>query len=135
MAAIKELLRAETDGTVSFGDYTLGEKKKLENFTAGGNTYKVKTFKEITKLEMNDAFVYESVPGTAVSHFEAREDGVSFTAEGGADAQVTLGLKENTTYRIFVNDAEVGAMSTGISGKLSMSLSLTEGEKRVNIRE
>ena len=28
--------------------------------------YKVKTFREITKLERNDLFVYESVPGTAV---------------------------------------------------------------------
>ncbi|MCR5093280.1 MAG: endosialidase [Lachnospiraceae bacterium] len=135
MAAITELLRAESDGTVSFGDYTLGEKKKVENFSLGGNVYKVKTFREITKLERNDAFVYESVPGTAVSHFETLPGGVNFTAEGVADAQVTLGLKENTTYRIFVNDAEVGAMSTGISGKLSLSLALTEGEKRVKVIE
>lgn len=135
MAAITELLRAESDGTVSFGDYTLGEKKKVENFPLGGNVYKVKTFREITKLEMNEAFVYESVPGTAVAHFSLLPDGVSFTAEGSADAQVTLGLKENTTYRIFVNDTEVGAMSTGISGKLSLSLALTEGEKRVKVVE
>lgn len=27
--------------------------------------YKVKTYNEITKLERNDMFVYESVPGTA----------------------------------------------------------------------
>ena len=29
MAAVKELLRAEADGTLSFGDYTLGSKTKL----------------------------------------------------------------------------------------------------------
>ena len=29
MAAVKELLRAETDGTLSFGDYTLDSKTKL----------------------------------------------------------------------------------------------------------
>ena len=35
--------------------------------------YKVKTFKEITKLERNGMFVYESVPGTAV--FDLAQDG------------------------------------------------------------
>ena len=30
-----------------------------------GDLYKVKTFKEITKLERNGMFVYESVPGTS----------------------------------------------------------------------
>lgn len=28
MAAVKELLRAENDGSLSFGDYTLSEKTK-----------------------------------------------------------------------------------------------------------
>ena len=28
MAAVKELLRAENDGTLSFGDYTLAAKNK-----------------------------------------------------------------------------------------------------------
>ncbi|MCR5674856.1 MAG: endosialidase [Lachnospiraceae bacterium] len=135
MAGISELLRTEDDGTVSFGDYTQSEKKKVDDFSHAGNIYKLRTFREITKLEMNDGFVYESVPGTAVSHFAAGPDSVSFTAEGPSDAQVTLGLKENTTYRIFVDDAEVGAMSTGISGKLSLSLALTEGAKRVRVTE
>ena len=31
MAAVKELLRAETDGTLSFGDYTLEEWKSCED--------------------------------------------------------------------------------------------------------
>lgn len=51
MAAVKELLRAETDGTLSFGDYTLDSKTKLDGFEFQGDIYKVKTFKEITKLE------------------------------------------------------------------------------------
>lgn len=134
MAAIGEIIRTENDGTVSFGDHTQKEKKKADNFTHAGNVYKVRTFAEITKLEKNDMFLYESVPGTAVSHFAEDENGVSFTAEGDSDVQVTLGLKENTTYRIFVDDNEVGAMSTGISGKLSLSLALTEGEKKVSVR-
>ena len=57
MAAVKELLRAETDGTLSFGDYTLDSKTKLDGFEFQGDIYKVKTFKEITKLEKNGMFV------------------------------------------------------------------------------
>ena len=76
MAAVKELLRAETDGTLSFGDYTLDNKTKLDGFDFQGDIYKVKTFKEITKLEKNGMFVYESVPGTAVSHLKATENGL-----------------------------------------------------------
>ena len=44
MAAVKELLRAEADGTLSFGDYTLESKTKLEGFEHQGDIYKVKTF-------------------------------------------------------------------------------------------
>ena len=32
MAAISELIRTEANGTLSFGDYTLGAKAKLTNF-------------------------------------------------------------------------------------------------------
>ncbi len=34
---------------------------------------RVKTYHEITKLERNGSFVYESVPGTAVEHFSAKD--------------------------------------------------------------
>ena len=64
MGAVKELLRIEADGTLSFGDYTLPSKTKLEDFEYQGDLYKVKTFAEITKLEKNGMFLYESVPGT-----------------------------------------------------------------------
>ena len=74
MAVVKELLRAELDGTLSFGDYTLGAKTKLDGFEFQGDLYKVKTFAEITKLEKNGMFVYESVPGTAVENFKASDD-------------------------------------------------------------
>ena len=59
MAAVSELIRKESDGTISFGDYTLRAKSKLDNFEHCGDLYKVKTFKEITKLEKNGLFVYE----------------------------------------------------------------------------
>ena len=44
-------------------DYTLSTKAKLDNFEHQGDLYKVKTCQEITKLERNGMFVYESVPG------------------------------------------------------------------------
>ena len=62
MAAVKELIRVEADGSISFGDYELAAKTKLKDFNHQGDLYKVKTFREITKLERNDLFVYESVP-------------------------------------------------------------------------
>ena len=73
MAAVKELLRAENDGRLSFGDYTLPSKTKKDNFEFQGDIYKVKTFAEITKLEKNGMFVYESVPGSAVEDFRETE--------------------------------------------------------------
>ncbi|RKW31046.1 MAG: endosialidase, partial [Lachnoanaerobaculum sp.] len=46
MAVVKELIRKEADGKLSFGDFTLSEKKKVSDFEAFGDRYKVKTFKE-----------------------------------------------------------------------------------------
>lgn len=40
MASVKELLRAETDGTLSFGDYTLGSKTKKDGFEFQGTYIK-----------------------------------------------------------------------------------------------
>ena len=41
MAAVKELLRVEEDGTLSFGDFTLAQKTKLDNFEfEGEDVYK-----------------------------------------------------------------------------------------------
>ena len=78
MAEIRELIQVGSNGTINFGDYTLETKAKLDNFDVDGNVFKVKTYKDITKLECNDLFVYESVPGTAVDDFAKGEENVSF---------------------------------------------------------
>ena len=132
MAAISELLRAEADGTISFGDYTLDAKAKLNNFNHNGDVYKVKTYKDITKLECNEIFVYESVPGTAVTNFYKEEGKVSFSVSGMEGAQITLGLEPETEYEIAVDGESVGAMSTNLGGKLSLSVEIEE-EKSVAI--
>lgn len=132
MAAVKELICANADGTLSFGDYTLDSKSKLEDYEFSGNLYKVKTFKEITKLERNGAFVYESVPGTAVTNFSASENGVEFMVSGDKDAEITIELSENTEYSVTVNGRE-SKMKTGISGKLSFSVNL-DSEDEVSVK-
>ncbi len=133
MASVKELLRAETDGTLSFGDYTLGSKTKKEGFKFQGDLYKVKTFSEITKLEKNGMFVYESVPGTAVENFKATENEISFLVSGDRDAQFTLELAPDSEYVVYMDDVNVGDMKTNLSGKLSVSAEL-EAERSTAVK-
>ena len=124
MAVVEELLRAESDRTISFGNHKLAAKAKLEDYEHGGNLYKVKTFKELTKLEKNGMFAYESEPGTSVNRFEETENGITFTVEGDEDAQITVGLEEDTVYKVYVDGANIGEMKTNLSGKLSISVEL-----------
>lgn len=133
MAVVKELLRTEADGTLSFGNYQLDAKAKVEDYENEGNLYKVKTFKELTKLEKNGMFAYESEPGTSVTHFLETEKGVSFNVEGAEDAQITVGLEDDTEYRVYVDDVNVGKMNTNLGGKLSFSIEL-KGAGEVGVR-
>ena len=129
MAVVKELIRTEADGGISFGDYELAAKAKKSDFEHRGDLYKVKTFKEITKLERNGLFVYESVPGTAVSHFSVDDAAVEFSVEGDKDAKVTIQLEDDCEYEVFEDGVGVGGMKTNMSGKLSLSVELNEGRE------
>lgn len=133
MAIVEELLRAENDGTIGFGNHRLEQKNKKEE-SLNADLYKVKTYQAMTKLEKNDMFLYESVPGTSVLNFKETDQGVSFVVEGDEDAQLTIGLKDDTEYEVFVGGESVGRMSTGLGGKLSLSVELeTAGEVPVKI--
>lgn len=127
MPVIESLIRSEADGTISFGNYKLATKSKLQDFEHAGDLYKIKTFYEITKLERNGLFVYESVPGTAVENFAVTSGGVEFFVEGDKDAQITIQLEDDTEYEVYVDDAAVGGMKTNMSGKLVVSVELNEG--------
>ena len=127
MPVIESLIRSEADGTISFGNYKLDSKSKLDNFEHAGDLYKIKTFYEITKLERNGSFVYESVPGTAVEHFSAKHDGVEFTVSGDKDAQITIQLEDDAEYEVYLDGVAVGGMKTNMSGKLVVSVELNEG--------
>ena len=128
MAIISELIREESNGTISFGDYTLGSKSKKEDFKHGGDLYKVKTFKEITKLERNGSFVYESVPGTVVHDFNSNENSVEFKVEGLEDSQITLELEAGQEYVVIIDGNSSGSVKTNLGGKLNLSVELNPGQ-------
>ena len=108
MGVVEELIRKDADGTLSFGNYLLDTKTKKSDFAFEGATYKIKTFKEITKLEKNGTLVYESVPGSTVTKFKGNP---------------------STEYKLVVDGVSAGRIPTNVGGKLNASLSLNEGAK------
>lgn len=128
MAVINELIRKEADNKLSFGNFALDKKTKIDNFEHQGDLYKVKTFKEITKLEKNGMFVYESVPGTVVTNLDVTAKGMEFCVEGIEDSQVTVELAEDKEYLVYVDDVNVGSMKTNLGGKLTFSVELAQGK-------
>lgn len=136
MSVVNELIRTELDGAISFGNHTLVEKAKVEDFEHAGDLYKVKTFQAMTKLEKNGLFVYESVPGTSVNDLKETEHGLTFLVEGSKDSQITVGLEDDTEYEVFLNNKSAGKMKTNLGGKLSISVELEDaGEIKVEIRK
>ena len=129
MSLVKELIRTEGNGMISFGNYELAQKSKVSDFEHGGDMYKVKTYNEITKLERNGMFVYESVPGTTVLNLDVEENKMSFTVEGPKDAQITVELEEDAQYKVVIDGEEAGQMKTNLGGKLSFSVELEQAEQ------
>ncbi len=130
MAVVEELIRKDTDGSLSFGNYLLNTKTKKADFEYEGDFYKIKTFKEITKLEKNGLFVYESVPGTSVTKFKSDGIETEFSVESYEDAGITLELEPETEYKVEIAGVTVGKMKTNLGGKLNLSIELDEGENK-----
>ena len=122
MAVIEELIRQEEDGSISFGNHLMEEKKKVQDFEVHGDLYKVKTFQEITKLEKNGKMLLEAVPGATILHMVQNEKGVSFSLEASEDVQLTLELEAETEYKILVDDVNVGKIKTNMAGKVNFSV-------------
>ncbi len=133
MSVVESLICKENDGTISFGNYLLDTKSKVSDFENAGDLYKVKSFREITKLERNEMFVYESVPGTAVHHLKETAGGMEFEVEGAQDAQITVEMEADTVYAIEIDGESTGTMKTNLSGKLSLSVELETG-KSVSVK-
>ncbi|CCX58516.1 putative uncharacterized protein [Blautia hydrogenotrophica CAG:147] len=124
MSVVKELIRTEENGTISFGNYELRVKSKVSDYEHRGDMYKVKTFSEITKLERNGMFVYESVPGTTVFDLTQENGGMQFAVESNEDAQITVELEADAEYEIYLDGKSIGKMKTNLGGKLSFSIEL-----------
>ncbi len=129
MSVVEQLIRREDNGSLSFGNYLLQTKTKKSDFEYEGDLYKVKTFQEITKLEKNGIFVYESVPGSTVTDFTADGKEVSFSVEAAKDIGFTLELEPSQEYKVFLDEVELGTMKTNLGGKLNVSIELDEGKK------
>ena len=132
MAGVGGMIREEETGALSFGNFALATKTKKDGFQYQGDSYKIKTFREITKLERNGMFVYESVPGTVVHDFRATDKAVNFVVEGEEDSQITLELEAEKEYKIHIDKVYVGKMKTNLGGKLNLSVEL-EPAKMVDI--
>ncbi|MDE7157291.1 MAG: endosialidase [Lachnospiraceae bacterium] len=128
MSVVNELLRTEADNTLSFGNFELEQKSKLADYEYQGDVYKVKTFKEITKLERNGMFVYESVPGTAVTHFQETDERMQFQVEGMDDAQITVEAENGAEYKVNIDGINVGKVTANLGGKLVLSVELNPGK-------
>lgn len=127
MAGIADLITKGKDGGLSFGNYELDSKQKRSDFEYEGDLYKIKTYKEITKLEKNGLFVYESVPGTVVTNMKFTDQQIAFHVEGLEDSSITLELEPETEYDVSIAGAEIGKMKTNLGGKLALSVEMDPG--------
>ena len=91
--------------------------------------------KKITKLEKNESFVYESVPGTAVHHMNVSDQMVEFQVEGKDYAQITLELEAESEYEVEISGASLGVMKTNLGGKLVISVDFDGDAKKVVIKK
>ncbi|MBQ0058590.1 MAG: endosialidase [Lachnospiraceae bacterium] len=128
MSVIDTMIRNEENGSVSFGNYTLQEKTKVSGFQGNDGIYKVKTFAEMTRLEKDELFAYESEPGTAVLNYAQSAEGVSFSVEGPEDAQITVAGEPGCAYNIIIDGKQADEVQASLGGKVSFSVSLEEGK-------
>ena len=121
MAGITDLICKTADGKLSFGNFDLDSKQKRSDFPFEGDLYKVKTFKEITKLERNGMFVYESVPGTVVTDMSATEQEVTFKVEGWEDSSSTLEREPEMEFAVTISVTDIGKMKTNLGGNIILN--------------
>ncbi|ONI47020.1 endosialidase [Candidatus Epulonipiscioides saccharophilum] len=133
MAIVEELIRVNGDGSLSFGNYLLPAKDKIEDFVIDGVSFKAKTFNEVTKLKREGKLVYESIPGTAVHNFSISDDKVCFDIEGYAPTGITLELTPSTTYQFKVDDEEVALVKTSATGKVTLHIDAVENPQGVEL--
>lgn len=135
MSVIEELIKIESDGTLSFGNYLLESKMKVVDFEVDGDLYYVKTYKEITKLEKNSKLLVETVPGATVHGLKIDEKRVEFRIEGKDDIKITMELEAGKDYKVFIDEFNVGSVKSNLSGKINLSVDAKSGAKEVRIEK
>jgi len=135
MSVIEELIRVEEDGTLSFGNYLMDNKKKVLDFEVNGDLYYVKTYNQITKIEKNSKLLLETVPGATIHNFKMDAKVVAFSIEGEEDVQLTMELEADKEYRVFVEDFNVGTVKANVAGKINFSVDAKNSIKEVKLEK
>jgi hypothetical protein len=135
MAGIVELIRVDDNNNLSFGNYEVDNKQKVDSFEVEGDIYKLKTYKAMTKLEKNGRLLFESVPGTSVHSMSMTEESLDFEVEGTEDAMITVELEADMEYKVFIEAVQVGKMKTNLSGKISFSVDFATGNQKVEVKK
>ncbi|MBQ9605054.1 MAG: endosialidase [Firmicutes bacterium] len=134
MSVIKDVIVLNDDNTLSFGNYEVADKQKVE-FEANGNLYKVRTHKDVTRLSKNTQLLLETVPGAAVHNLKVTEKEVTFSIEGKGGTQVTLELENDSHYTIYIDDVSIGNIATNFAGKISFGMELNSAAQSVKIEK
>jgi len=135
MSGVLERIRVENDNTLSFGNYEVSEKVKVNNFSHDGNLYDLRSHNKLTRLQKNGSLLIETVPGARVHNLLIAEKKVEFGVEGFDDTQITLELEPGKQYKILIDSTNVGNTSANISGKVSFSAPLNKDIKSIKLEK
>lgn len=135
MAIISEIIRVESDNTLSFGNYEAYDKQKADNFDVNGDIYQVRTHKDVTRITKNSALLLETVPGSVIHRLNVTDRVTTFKAEGIGNTQFTLELEADTNYTVYVDDVNLGKIKSSLAGKLSFSAELNKTPQAVKIEK
>ena len=106
-----------------------------DSLEVAGNLYKVKTYKDITKLEKNGKMLLETVPGATIHNFDMGAKNIEFSVESDDDVQITMELEPEKDYKLLVDDVLVGKISSNIGGKVNFSVELNNNCSAVKIEK
>jgi hypothetical protein len=125
---IRDGIKTETDSTLSFGNFTVKNKVKVNDYESGGSLYNLRTHDGITKLEKNGCLLFEAVPGAACFNLAVTETRTAFSAAGQGKTQITLELEPDRQYEVTVSGEAPRKVKSNIAGKISFSVNLNKFE-------
>ena len=128
MNTVSTLISGNDEELLSFGDFSQTEKKKFSDYEYRGDMYYVKTCQEITKLEKNGMFEYESVPGTAVFGYDSGIEYKAFEVTGQGDTQIVIAIEDGAEYTPYINGELADETDVDISGKFCINVTLDPDE-------